>query len=120
MSAFNSVNVVKGEEYTASFYVKQDDGIFNQDLVNCTGTYELYTLATDGLVLTKILAFDLDEEGFHKAKVTLTATDTNGLIRTVEEAEDQYLKRSGYWAKIKVVGLPINPTLAVVSKINVV
>ena len=118
---FNSIDIVKGDVYTNDFYLKMDDGIFNRTLEGSNGTFAVYEMDTDVLIFTAGLAVDIAEEGFNKAVVTLSAGQTMLLDKIVEDAEDQYLKRSGYWGKVTLNEVPggPNPILAIVNKINV-
>ena len=120
---FNSVDIVQGEDYTSNFYVKTDDGIFNRDMFSASGTYEILRLDDNSHVLTRTLVLDTSTLGFHKAIFNLSGADSNRLLeQTVEGAEDQYAKRSGYYGKIvlnNVTGIT-GPVLSVINKIRVI
>ncbi len=119
---FNSADIIQGEDYVSSFYVKTDDGIFNRDLTGASGTYEMLLLSDKSSVLIRTLVIDTDKDGFHKATFNLSGSDSNRLLEpTIEGAEDQYLNRSGYYGKITINNVPgsVEPVLAIVSKINI-
>ena len=115
------MDIIKGEPYVGSFYVRDDSGMFVRDLSNVGSGSKItmYNIDDKTFAGEYPLSMDTSVVGKHCAKLNMTTYQTGSLKTIIEGGDDRFMHMAPYYGVIKI-NFPGEPVLAQVDKINVI
>ena len=121
--AFSSMDIIKGQQFEADFYVRDDNGIEYKNLQGANAEFDMRWLdSKNSANVSSSMSIRQDDEEIWFARMIISSSVTNSLSTIVEGEDDGYMHRSPYYGVLAInnVAGETSPILLHIDKVNVV